>query len=58
LEKIPGNDNVKLIKFLKKRFGIEWAEIAKIEKIDDDKTIKISNENNTLSLKLNDEKSR
>jgi len=34
----------------------EWAESAKIEKIDGGKTIKISTEKNSLSLELNDEK--
>ncbi len=55
---IPGNDNGRLIGFLKKRFGIEWVENAKIEKIDDGKTIRLSFENNFLSLKLSDDKTK
>lgn len=53
---IPGNDNGRLIKFLKQKFDIEWVETAKIEKIDLDKTIKVSNEKNCILLKLNDNK--
>lgn len=55
---IPGNDNVRLIEILKNRFYIEWAETATIEKIDGGKTIKVSTEKNSLSLKLNDEKTK
>ncbi|TFH38750.1 MAG: hypothetical protein E4G94_11890, partial [ANME-2 cluster archaeon] len=55
---IPGNDDERLIRFLNTRFGIEWAEIAKIEKIDNDRTIKLYFENNSLSLRLNDEKTK
>ena len=57
-DNIPGNDNERLIRFLKTRFGIEWAETAKIEKIDNDRTIKLSFENNSLSLRLNNEKTK
>lgn len=52
---IPGNDNVRLIEFLKQNFGIDWIETAIIEKINNGKTIKVSTQNNYLSLKLNDE---
>lgn len=52
---IPGNDNLKLIEFLKQYFGIDWVKTATIEKIDGGKTIKVSTQNNYLSLKLNDE---
>jgi hypothetical protein len=52
---IPGNDNWRLIKFLKQKFGIDWVETTKIEKIDNNKTIKLSFKNNSLSLSLKDE---
>ena len=52
---IPGNDNEKLIEFLKQNFGIDWVKTAKIEKIDEGKTIKVSNQKNHLLIKLNDE---
>ncbi len=57
-DKIPGNDNVRLIEFLKKNFGIDWVKTAKIEKIDDDRTIKISTEKKSLSLRFDDEKTK
>ncbi len=55
---IPGNNNRRLIEFLTQKFGIDWVKTAKIEKIDDGKTIKVSIEKNYLSLKLNDEKTK
>ncbi len=57
-DKIPGNDNVKLTEFLIKKFGIDWVKTAKIEKIDDDMTIRLTDEYNFLSLKLNNEKTK
>jgi len=51
-DEIPGNDDGRLIRFLTQNFGIEWAKTAKIEKIEDDKTIRISTERNSLSLRL------
>lgn len=53
---IPGNDNGKLIEFLKQEFGIDWVESAKINKVDNGNTIKVSTEINNLSLNLNQEK--
>jgi hypothetical protein len=55
---IPGNDNKRLIGFLKKIFDFKWADNARIEKIDDDKTIRLFFENNFISLKLNDDKTK
>ena len=55
-DNIPGNDNGRLIDFLKQNYSIDWVETAKIEKIDDGKTIILSTEKNSLYLKLNDEK--
>ena len=55
-EKIPGNDNVRLIDYLTQNFGIEWAKTAKIRKNDDGKTIILTSETNFLSLTLNDHK--
>lgn len=56
--KIPGNNNERLLEFLKQNFGIDWIETAKIEKIDDDKTIRVSIEKSSLSLRLNDRKTK
>lgn len=55
-DEIPGNDNGKLIDFLEKNFNIDWVKTAKIQKIDDGKTIRVYTEKNSLLLKLNDEK--
>jgi DNA-binding response OmpR family regulator len=55
---IPGNDNDRLINVLKKNYGINWVRMAIIEKIDDDKTIRLSVEKNFLSLSLNIEKTK
>jgi transposase len=55
-EKIPGNDNPRLIAYLIQKFNIEWVKAAKIKKNDDGKTIRIASETNFLSLTLNDDK--
>ena len=55
-EKVPGNDSERLIKFLMQNFNIEWIKAAKINKNDDGKTIRITNDTNFLSLTLNNEK--
>lgn len=59
---IPGKDNGRLIKYLSRNkylsrtFGDDKFKTAKIDKIDDGKTIIVSTEKNSLSLKLNQEK--
>ncbi len=55
-EKIPGNDNGKLIEFLIRNFGIEWVKSAQIKRNDDGKTIMVTSETNFLSLTLNEKK--
>jgi len=57
-DEIPGvkDDANRLTKFLSSEYGIEWASRGKIEKIDNGKIIKISDGENHLLLKLNDEK--
>jgi|GEM_PF-3504834 len=57
-DEVPGNDSGRLIEFLKQNYGIDWAKTAKIDKIDNDKTIRVSTEKNCLSLKLNPEKTK
>jgi len=57
-DKIPGNDNVRLIEYLNRHFTIEWIKTAKIEKIDGGRAIKLSTGNKSLSLSLNDEKTK
>jgi hypothetical protein len=53
-DEIPGKDNRRLVEYLKKGVGIDWGRNAKIEKIDKDKTIKVSTQIESISLKLND----
>ncbi|MCD4780963.1 MAG: SUMF1/EgtB/PvdO family nonheme iron enzyme, partial [Candidatus Omnitrophica bacterium] len=55
-DKVPGNDSGRLIEFLMQNFNIEWIKAAKINKNDDGKTIRITNDTNFLSLTLNNEK--
>lgn len=57
-DEIPGNDNKRLKEFLKDKYEIEWVTMADIKKINDGKTIKISSENNSLLLRLNNKKSK
>jgi hypothetical protein len=52
---VPGKNNEELIGYLKGKFNIDWIKTAKIKKIDDGKTIKISTERNYLLLTLSDE---
>jgi len=51
-DEIPGNDSGKLRDFLEQKYNIDWVKMAKIEKIDDGKTIRVSIEKNYLSLSL------
>lgn len=57
-DEIPGNDSGKLIEFLERIFGIDWIKTAKIVKTNDGKTINVYTEKKSLSLTLNDEKTR
>ena len=57
-DEIPGNDDERIIEYLKDELKIEWAKTENIGKIDDGKTIIVSNNENSLSLKLNDEKTK
>lgn len=55
---IPGNDNERLIEFLKQIFYVDWAKTTDVKKSDDKKTIRVSTTNNSLSIRLNDEKTK
>jgi len=57
-DEIPGNDDERIIEFLKDELKIEWAKTENISKIDDGKTIIVSNKEKSISLKLNDEKTK
>ncbi len=56
-DSVPGKDDGKLIQFLEQKYGTDWIRSAKIEKIDNNE-IKISTEQNVLSLKLNNENTK
>lgn len=55
-DEIPGNDNGRLIEFLKRKSDNDWVDTARIEKTDDRNTIKVSSENNSIYLRLNNNK--
>jgi 3',5'-cyclic AMP phosphodiesterase CpdA len=55
---IPGNDNGQLIDFLEQKFDIDWVKTAKIEKIHNCRTIKVSTEKKSILLKLNNEQTK
>lgn len=55
-DEIPGKDSDKLIEYLTGFDESKWIRHAKIEKVDNGNTIKISDEKNSLLLKLNNEK--
>lgn len=55
---IPGNDSNRLIEFLKLNYSIDWVRTAKIEQIDDGKTIRVYFEKKYISLSLNNEKTK
>lgn len=55
---IPGKDNETLKEILKRDYGINWVEKANIEKINDNKTIKVSNNEKSLLLKLKNKNTR
>jgi len=55
---VPGNDSDKLQTFLEGKIYVGWAKNAKIRKTDDGKAIIVSNGTNSLSLRLNEEKTK
>ncbi len=57
-DEFPGKDSVKLIEFLIKNYNVEWVRTGKIEKLDEGTNITISNGNNSLSLKPNNERKK
>jgi DNA-binding transcriptional MerR regulator len=57
-DKIPGNDTERFIEFLKRNFNIDWVKADNVKKINDGNTIYASFENKSLSLRINDGKTR
>jgi len=52
-EDIPGNDNLRLLEYLKKSHGVDLVKIAKL---DDSNIIKVTADKNYVLLSLNNEK--
>lgn len=57
-DEIPGNDNKKLIDLLKQNFDVDWVKEEKIEKLNNNNTIRVFSGKKSLSLSLNDEKTK
>ncbi len=57
-EFIPENGTERLIEFLMQNYHINWIKTAKVEKIDDDKAIRVYTEKRSLFLRPNYEKTR
>ncbi|KAF5432768.1 hypothetical protein C5S36_07970 [Candidatus Methanophagaceae archaeon] len=55
-DSIPGNDNERLLRYLRDCIGIDWADDdAKIRKSDDVKTIYISKDENSVEILIDEE---
>lgn len=57
-DKIPGNDNGRLIRFLERNFDIDWIKTANFEKTEEGRTIRVFTEEHFLLLRLNYEKTK
>ena len=55
---VPGDDNERLLGFLRDDFAIGWAKNAEISKPNDDKTIRISKGNNSAEIMTDDKKEK
>lgn len=55
-DEIPKKDSYRFIEYLKQNFGINWLRTAKIDKTNS--AVSIISKNNSLSLRLNDEKTK
>ena len=49
-EKIPGDDNARLLRYLQNEYGIGWGKDAEISKSSDDKTICIKKDENSAKI--------
>lgn len=57
-DEIPGEDSVRLVDYLEKNYNLNWIKKGKIEKINHDRTIIISNLNNSLYISLDYNKAK
>ena len=55
---VPGDDINDLIDFLVEKYGVNWVKIARIEKIDAERTTRIYIENKSILLKLNEKEDK
>jgi hypothetical protein len=55
---VPGDHNNKLLQFLKRVFRLDWSENVKIRKIEHGNAIKLSYNQYSLLIKLDDRKTR
>ncbi len=55
---VPGKGNSSVIEFLIQYYGDAWVRTAKIEKVDGGNTLKIYDENNSIFIRLNNEKTK
>lgn len=49
---VPGNDNDRLIRYLKDEHDLKWVESEKISKSDDDTTIRVSNADRSVEIMI------
>lgn len=54
--KVPGSDDRNLRDFLKKQFGVGWVENVGPEKIDDNRATRLSSENESIEIRLSENK--
>jgi hypothetical protein len=57
-DSVPGDDNEKLIRFLRDDFDMEWVENAEIRKCNDDMTISISKDENSAEILMDENKEK
>ncbi|MCK4689033.1 MAG: HEAT repeat domain-containing protein, partial [Candidatus Marinimicrobia bacterium] len=57
-DNVPGDDNEKLLNFLKDEFDIDWAENAEISKSNDGTTINISKDENSVEIMMGAKKEK
>jgi tetratricopeptide (TPR) repeat protein len=55
-DSVPGNDNEKLVKFLRDDFDIDWAENAEFYKTDDGMSINISEDEKSVKITMDENK--
>ena len=55
---VPGNDSVRLLRYLQTDHDIDWAENAEISKSDDGKTIHIFKDENSAEIMIDEKKEK